>query len=171
MLNKINSITFYISSLAFILNASIYLMGFIEIINAINYALVIFGFVCLTLALMLTKKSPIKLKMAIVGLIVAGSLIWTASVFKWLDLKIYWKYALLLIFTGIIWAIWNKIFFRGNRWTKILFSLSAALLLITSILTCFSFFDNSDLLFYSLVSYTFSAMLILIMHSLKQKIK
>lgn len=87
---------------------------------------------------------------------------WTISIFNILNFAVYWKYALLLIFSGIIWAIWNKVFLKGNKWIRTIFALSALSLLTCTILTTFSFFDNSNFLFYSLLSFTVSALLILI---------
>ncbi len=169
MLNKINSILFYLSFLSFLVNIVIYFMGFIEIIDAINYALIIFGFIGLTLGLMLTKKSPLPLKLAIVGLIGAGSLIWIFAIFKVIDFAVFWRYALLLIFSGIIWAVWNKVFVRGTGVMKIVFAISGLSLIACTLLTCFSVFDNSDFLFYSLVAFTASALLILVFHSRKSR--
>ncbi|MGV3629750.1 MAG: hypothetical protein ACO1O6_01005 [Bacteroidota bacterium] len=171
MLNKINSILFYFSFLSFVVNIVVYFMGFIEIIDAINYALIIFGFIGLTLGLMLTKKSPLPLKLAIVGLIGAGSLIWIISIFKIIDFAIFWRYALLLIFSGIIWAIWNKVFVRGTGVMKVIFALSGLMLILCTLLTCFSFFDNSDVLFYSLVAFTASTVIILLVHTLRSRKK
>lgn len=169
MLNKINSILFYLSFLSFLVNIVVYFMGFIEIIDAINYALVIFGFISLTLGLMLTKNSPLPLKLSIVGLIGAGSLIWIIAVFKIIDFVAFWRFALLLIFSGIIWAIWNKVFVRGTGAMKIIFAISALTLVVCTLLTCFAFFDSSDFLLYSLIAFTASALIILLVHNLRSR--
>lgn len=163
MLNKLNSLVFYASFLLFLVNIGSYFMGFIQIIEALNFAFIIFGFIGLSLGLKLTKNSPAKLKSLIVGLIFSGSAIWILAVFKVIDFAIYWKYALLLIFGGIIWAIWNKVFSKGNKFFQFLFAVSALMLLSCTILTCFSFFDDSNFLFYSLVFFTGSSVLIILM--------
>lgn len=159
---KINSVLFYLSFLAFVGNIIAYFMGFIPMIQAINYALIIFGFICLFLGLMLTKNAPALLKMGIVGLISIGALIWILAIFKLIDFASYWKYGMLLIFCGIIWAVWNKVFSKGTTLLKLLFASSALALLITTILTCFSYFDQSDTLFYSLLAFTVTALLIIV---------
>lgn len=169
MLYKINEALFYLSFIAFVTNVLIYFTGFIEIIDAINYALIIFGFIGLALGLTLTRKSPLPLKLAIVGLIGTGSLLWIISIFKVISFAVYWKYALLLIFSGIIWAVWNKVFVRGTGVLKVIFALSALSLIACTLLTCFSFFDNSDFLFYSLLMFTLSALAILVVDSRKRK--
>lgn len=171
MIYKINSTLFYLSFFSFLINLIAYLMGLIQIISAINFALIIFGFIGLTLGLMLTKKSPLRLKMAIVGLIGVGSLIWILAIFKIIDFAVYWKIALLLIFGGIIWAIWNKIFPKGNLLLKICFGLSSLALLLCTLLTCFSFFDDSNYLFYILLCFTASAILIMLLDFYKNRKK
>jgi hypothetical protein len=98
-----------------------------------------------------------------VGLIFCGSAIWILAVFKIVDFAIYWKYALLLIFAGIIWAIWNKVFSKGNKFFQFVFAASALMLFTCTLLTCFSFFDDSNFLFYSLVSFTGSSVLIILL--------
>lgn len=170
MLNRINSIVFYLSFSLFLLNIIIYFMGFIQVIAAMNNAFVIFGFIGLTLGLKLTRNSPNKLKFGIVGLIFTGSLIWIISFyFKIIDFAIYWKYALLLIFIGIIWAIWNKVFFKGNKILKIIFALSSLMLVFCTVLTCFSFLDDSNFLFISLLVFTSSAVLIILLNERNKK--
>jgi hypothetical protein len=155
---KLNSVLFYLSFLAFVGNIIAYFMGFVPMISAINYSLII----CLFLGLMLTKNAPSILKIGIVGLITIGSLIWILAIFKIIDFAMFWKYGMLFIFSGIIWAVWNKVFSRGNNVLKIIFALSAISLLVTTVLTCFSYFDQSDTLFYSLLAFTVSAGLIMV---------
>ncbi len=170
MLNRINSIVFYLSFCVFLLNIIIYFMGFIQIIDAMNNAFIIFGFIGLTLGLKLTKNSPNKLKFGIVGLIFTGSFIWIISFyFKMIEFAIYWKYTLLFIFVGIIWGIWNKVYFKGNNLLKTIFTLSSLMLVLCTFLTCFSFFDDSNFLFVSLLMFTASATLIILLNERNKK--
>lgn len=171
MIYKINSILFYLSFFAFIGDILAYFTGFLEVIDAINYALLVFGFICLFLGMMLTKNAPPSLKVSIVGLIGVGATLWLLSILKLLPFAIFWKYGMLLIFSGIIWAIWNKVFPKGSFFLKVIFGLSAFSLILTTLLTCFSFFDNSSILFYSLLIFTISSMVIILNHKSKKQKK